>query len=240
MIWTAFILGLVGSVHCVGMCGPLALAVPFASCQESRQNLARVLYNVGRIVTYALIGAIVGALGQAFVLPGLQRWISVGGGLLIIALFASSRPSVLRTPLTQGVDRLKRLFASLLAKRSLRSVFALGLLNGLLPCGLVYVAAAAAAASAHPVDGFCQMAAFGFGTTPAMLLATFSGKVLPMQLRFRIQRLTPLLGILFGSLLILRGMDLGIPYLSPKVGAANACCLPPSPTHDATFEPAAK
>lgn len=225
ILWTAFLLGLVGSLHCAGMCGPLALAVPVLGQSRGAIVASRLIYNLGRITTYVLIGIGFGVIGQTFALAGLQRWLSLIAGALILAgLFATSRFAV-GAPVTQSVGRLKKLFGSLLKKRSVGSLYALGLLNGLLPCGLVYVAAAAALAAGSISMSGIYMAAFGLGTVPMMFGFGLIGMKLQQLLRFRLQRLIPFSLILVAALLLLRGMALGIPYLSPVDPVHGAECV---------------
>jgi len=224
MIWTAFTIGLVGSLHCAGMCGPLAMMAPLSSPNPRLTTAARLAYNLGRVLTYTLLGALVGALGQAVAWVGIQRWISITTGILVLAAFASSKPFFLSTTTSLGVGRLKGVFGFLLKQRSLGSIFALGTLNGLLPCGLVYVACTAAATTTHPFLGMAYMAAFGLGTLPMMLAITFSGQAIPPCIRFRLQRLIPICGMTVGLLLIVRGLALGIPYVSPGVAENAAAC----------------
>jgi sulfite exporter TauE/SafE len=220
-LWTAFLLGLVGSAHCAGMCGPLALALPATGNTRATFLAGRVLYNVGRLVTYAGLGAAFGLIGQTFALAGFQRWISLAAGTaILVGLFASSR-FALGLPAITAVDWLKSSFGRLLQRRSLASVFLLGLLNGLLPCGLVYAAVAGATAIGSFVGGALAMLVFGLGTVPMMLGFSLLGPRLHTVLRFRLQRFIPASLAIVGVLLVLRGLALGIPYLSP---ASTAAC----------------
>ncbi len=219
-LWTAFLLGFVGSAHCAGMCGPLALSLPHWGRGQGSFIAGRLLYNLGRIVTYAVLGASFGLLGQGIALAGLQRWVSLTvGAMILLGLWLSPR-FARRIPVTGGVQWLKGKFGPLLQKRALPAMFGIGLLNGLLPCGLVYVAAAAAAATGHVVAGTQYMIAFGLGTLPMLLGLSLLGTKLHFALRFKVQRLIPASLALVGLLLLLRGMALGIPYVSPKLPAA--------------------
>lgn len=226
-LWTAFLLGLVGSLHCAGMCGPLALALPATGQGASGYLLGRVAYNLGRVTTYAFLGALFGLLGMTFVLTGLQRWASlVAGAAILLGLAASSRYA-LNTPVLTLVGWLKKGFAQLLRKRTLVSLLCLGVLNGLLPCGLVYVACAGAVAAGGCINGMEYMVAFGLGTIPMMLGIALAGKKLQFSLRLRWQRVIPVCLVVLAALLILRGLSLGIPYLSPNLshdrGGCSAC-----------------
>ena len=221
--WTAFILGLVGSLHCAGMCGPLALALPGASGSTARFALGRVAYNLGRIVTYCGLGTVFGLFGKTLLLAGVQRWVSISLGVVLIIGLFTSRKLALWKPVTMLVNQLKARMSGLLRQRSLMSVGALGLLNGLLPCGLVYVAAAGATATGNMLNGALYMAAFGAGTLPMMLAIGLGGKLVPLSLRLKLRGAIPVSVFLLGALLILRGMSLGIPYVSPDL-AAGTCC----------------
>lgn len=221
---TAFLLGLIGSVHCAGMCGPLALALPAVGNTMPSYVLGRVAYNAGRIVTYCLLGIVFGLAGWTFLLAGLQRWISIAlGEALLIGLFAS-RKLVLSRPVTSAVNQLKSRMSVLLRSRSIAALAMLGLLNGLLPCGLVYVACAGATATGGILAGATYMTAFGVGTVPMMLAISLSGKLVPTSLRLKLVKTVPVCVFLLGTLLILRGMSLGIPYLSPDMSGTGASC----------------
>jgi uncharacterized protein len=224
-VWTALILGLVGSLHCAGMCGPLALALPPAGRTTPAYVLGRVAYNLGRIVTYCLMGVVFGLAGWTFLLAGVQRWVSIALGMaLLLGLFASRKLALWR-PVTALVDRLKVRMSVLLRRRSFSSLAVLGLLNGLLPCGLVYVACAGAAASGGVLAGAQYMALFGAGTVPMMLAIGLSGRLVPQSLRLGLRRAIPVCVFLLATLLILRGMSLGIPYVSPDLSqGAPSCC----------------
>jgi sulfite exporter TauE/SafE len=224
ILWTAILLGLVGSLHCAGMCGPLALALPATGNSRPSFILGRLAYNSGRILTYCALGAVFGLAGQTLALAGFQRWLSLtAGAAILVGLFGSSRLT-LNTPLVRGVTALKSALGSLLRRRTFASTFALGLLNGLLPCGLVYTACAGAIVAGSFLTGIEYMAAFGFGTVPMMLAIGLAGPKLQFALRFKLQRLVPISVALVAVLLILRGLSLGIPYVSPDLAAGPGQC----------------
>jgi uncharacterized protein len=222
---TAFVLGLFGSLHCAGMCGPLALALPQAGNTAPAYATGRLVYNVGRVITYCLLGVIFGLVGKTLLMAGIQRWVSIAlGVLLLVGLFAS-RKLALWHPVAALVNRLKSGMPAMLKKRSVSALLSLGLLNGLLPCGLVYVAGAGATATGGIVSGAFYMAAFGAGTIPMMLAISLSGKLVPFSLRLKLLKAVPVAIILLATLLILRGMELGIPYVSPVLsGDAPGFC----------------
>jgi sulfite exporter TauE/SafE len=222
--WTAFVLGLVGSLHCAGMCGPLVLALPQTGISWGAFVLGRIAYNWGRLATYCLLGIVFGCLGQGLVLSGFQRSVSITlGAVLLLSLFAPKKLALSR-PITGFVSRLKSPISTLLRRPSFASVATLGLLNGLLPCGLVYVAGAGATATGHIVTAVAYMAAFGAGTIPMLLVISISGNLASFGFRIRLRKLIPISVCLLGSLLILRGLSLGIPYLSPDLSTGANCC----------------
>lgn len=215
----AFTLGFLGSFHCVGMCGPIALALPGNTKKKLLFAANRLTYNIGRVTTYALIGLLFGLLGKGFALAGLQKSLSVGLGLTVI--LAAFLPAVFSQTVNPAgklgrlVSWLKQKMQYQFRRRSYGSVYTIGLLNGLLPCGLVYLAAAAAITQASPGHGALYMAAFGIGTLPAMLVLAFAGNFLSLHWRNGIRRAMPVVTVVVGLLLIVRGLELGIPYLSP-------------------------
>ncbi len=224
MLWTAFMLGLVGSLHCVAMCGAIALALPHHGRGWSSFVAGRVAYNLGRIATYSSLGLVFGFIGRSLALAGVQRWLSIGAGAAIIAGLLLSR-RLTTPPIIRAVGWLKARLATLLRSRSFGSLALLGVLNGLLPCGLVYAAAAGAAATGDVPSGVAYMALFGLGTVPLMMTVSLSGKAVFGKFRFPLQRLIPASLVVVALLLILRGMALGIPYVSPSLAQDGlACC----------------
>ncbi|HEU5125422.1 MAG TPA: sulfite exporter TauE/SafE family protein [Verrucomicrobiae bacterium] len=224
-LWTAFLLGLIGSLHCAGMCGPLALALPVTSGSALSFAAGRAAYNLGRVLTYCGLGVIFGLMGKTLLLAGIQRWVSISLGVLLLAGLFGSRKLALSRPVSVLVAWLKTRMSARLRQRSFSSLLLLGILNGLLPCGLVYVAGAGAVLSDSVLSGAAYMAAFGAGTLPMMLAISGSGKLIPLSLRLKLLKALPISVFLLATLLILRGMSLGIPYLSPNL-ATGACCHP--------------
>lgn len=222
-LWTAFILGLVGSLHCAGMCGPLAMAVPVVGRGTAAIAVSRVTYNLGRLLTYAIIGGVFGLAGEALALAGIQRWVSIVAGVLILlglVVYLNSKTSVV----TLWIARLKNWFGPLLRKRSHSSLLALGMVNGLLPCGLVYVAAAAGMTTESWVHSAAYLFVFGLGTLPMMFGIGLLIGGLTQRWRMRLQKLVPISLAVVGGLLVLRGSGLGIPFLSPAFTTAEAAC----------------
>lgn len=215
----ALVLGLVGSLHCVGMCGPIALALPLSKDSWAKKFSGTVFYSLGRIVTYAVLGAIFGSLGQGIEMAGFQQWFSVIFGVLMILSvffpFLFKDKKVLDRWLTKLSGGLIRRFKKYFAKGSFYSLFVIGLINGLLPCGLVYVAIAGAINTNSISGGMLFMALFGLGTSPLLSAVSIAGQLLSVKARKRVNRLIPLLIVIMGILFILRGAGLGIKYISP-------------------------
>jgi len=226
-LWPAFLLGVLGSAHCAAMCGPLALALPGTGRTRATFIAGRVAYNLGRIFTYTLLGALFGLLGRGFAVAGLQRWLSLAvGAAILLSLLTTKRFGLSAAP-ARAIGWLKSSLGQLLRQRSLGALFAIGVLNGFLPCGLVYWACAAATTTGTIASGMGYMIAFGLGTVPMMLTLAVAGQKLQLALRFKLERLIPVSLAIVGALLLLRGLALDIPYLSPKLAdqpGATSCC----------------
>lgn len=230
--FAAFSLGLLGSFHCVGMCGPIALALPLKGYGKIEKVIGALLYNFGRATTYSLFGFLLGLIGGAVLLAGMQRYfsISVGVLILIVVLLPKKYSAKLEqlswlNPVSKNV---RKLLAELFRTRSFSSLFLIGSLNGFLPCGLVYAALAGALATGNAMQGSVFMILFGLGTIPLMLAVNLSGNWININLRNRIRKAVPVFVAAMAILLILRGMNLGIPYISPAfvdlpTGSAAVC-----------------
>ncbi|MBC5773521.1 sulfite exporter TauE/SafE family protein [Pontibacter sp. KCTC 32443] len=237
MIWAGFIFGLVGSFHCVGMCGPIAMALPFVGSTGWRYYAGRLLYNSGRIVTYASLGALAGAFGESLQMAGLQQTVSIVSGVLILLLLVLPAAIKGKSSSVLGTDKLmmwvRQKLGYYFQKNSLGSLFMVGLLNGLLPCGFVYIALAGAISAPGVGGAMLYMALFGLGTFPLIFLVSLSGKLISLKVRGMFNRAVPYIGMTLAILFIVRGLGLGIPYLSPKVVETTAhktemsCCTKP-------------
>ncbi len=233
-ILSAFIIGLVGSLHCIGMCGPIALALPSSQQNKFKFVLGRVLYNVGRIISYALMGAFFGLIGSKIALFGFQQTLSLAIGILLLLYVIIPKSLIHKLPRIKLVDNftsvIKKSFTSLWRKDSLSSLLLIGILNGFLPCGLVYVAIAGAAATGTIQHGALFMILFGLGTLPMMTIIALLGNFITLQLRRRLTKLIPVFIALLAIIFILRGLNLGIKYISPKLSIKSAavtqhdCC----------------
>jgi hypothetical protein len=219
------------------MCGPIALALPLKSENWFTRVSGGLVYNAGRIFTYMILGAIFGLLGKGLHMAGFQLWASVVIGILMITmvlvpLIFRRMPSL--TNIFESYSaRLLTGFRNMFRKVDTKSLLGIGLLNGILPCGLVYVAVAGAINTGDVVSAMMYMALFGAGTIPVMLAVSMAGTMISLKLRIFINKLSPYVIVLLGVLFILRGLSLGIPYISPKAEAltpviekAHKCCHP--------------
>lgn len=228
----AISLGFLGSFHCIGMCGPIALSIPVKRTSSLSVFMGSLIYNSGRIITYAVMGLFFGLLGQGFALAGWQNIISVTLGISILALLFL--PDLSKLPFNIGLifrllENLKSRIRKLFGVHTMRSLWLIGLLNGLLPCGLVYLGIAGSIATGNAVKGSLFMAAFGLGTFPAMMAITAARDYISIRFRERIRKVVPVFISTMAVLLILRGLNLGIPYISPSIETNNGifhhqCC----------------
>ena len=232
---TALVMGAIGSLHCVGMCGPLALSLPVISVQPSTKMLSTLLYNLGRVVTYTILGAIVGVVGASFALAGFQQALSIIAGSLIILYLLWPRSKWLlagNSKVQQFFQAIRNNLGKLFSRKNYQSVFFIGLLNGLLPCGLVYMAIAGAVSTASVYKSSLFMAAFGLGTLPMMWSVAFFGSVINLKTRMSIRKAYPYLLFIMACFLIIRGMGLGIPYLSPDLNVTETITAGSIECHD--------
>ena len=226
---SAMVLGFLGSFHCIGMCGPIALSLPVQHLQGSDKMLGIGLYNTGRVTMYALLGVFFGAIGFSFQYFGWQQLLSVAMGSLLILIFLI-RVFGFRLSIKKNADipLWNRIIISklypLMQRPQKRFLFLTGFLNGLLPCGLVYMALAGAIATGNIIHSALFMAGFGAGTLPAMVMASFAAGAISLRTRNKIRKSLPYLLGIMGLLLILRGMDLDIPYLSPHLATNVIHC----------------
>lgn len=215
MFFAAFLTGLVGSLHCVGMCGPIALALPYQGQNKWTATANVLIYNFGRIFTYGLIGTVIGLVGKGLFLAGIQAYFSIGLGvlLLLVALFSVNvEHKILMIPAFWRLNQWVKInLASLLKQNNPQTLFLIGALNGLLPCGLVYMAVVGAVAMSTIGEGALYMALFGFGTLPLMLLTAIGGQFISLSWRNRIKRLLPAFLVAFAILFIMRGLNFAAP-----------------------------
>lgn len=229
---SALLMGLITGFHCIGMCGPIALSLGLGA-GSWKFHLKNLSYQFGRITTYSLMGVVLGLLGTGFSLLGIQSYISIAAGiLLIVSLFF---PVVIKSveryfsPVQKLMVFVKVRLGGKLQSPTTSSKYITGVLNGLLPCGPVYIALTAALAIGGWWQSGLYMFFFGLGTLPMMFSIVVAGSLMSVSLRNKLYKVYPFVIALVGCIFILRGLHLGIPFLSPpeealKVEAKKRCC----------------
>lgn len=200
MYLTAIVMGLAGGLHCAGMCGPLVLAVtaknPFVG--------SKIIYNSGRVLTYGILGLGAGALGSIIQFTAFQNVLAyvVGAVLLLMGLGAIQgvRIPVLTFLVNRFTSWLKTLFGKFLQGK--RNIFFLGMLNGLLPCGLTYMALAYCLTLNNFTEGFLFMIIFGLGTIPVMVGVLWVLGITLHKLKLNYRKISMIVLIGIGSLII--------------------------------------
>ncbi|MGY8914256.1 MAG: sulfite exporter TauE/SafE family protein [Flavobacteriales bacterium] len=220
MLLSAIILGLLGSLHCVGMCGPIAFLLP-VDRNNSYKKLSQIfIYHLGRLLAYGTIGLVFGFLGKGLYVFGMQQKLSIFIGFVMILVvllpYKTFQKYNFSQPMFKVLSKIKSRLGKELQRKSPDTFLTIGLLNGFLPCGLVYMALFAAIAMGDPWDGSLYMILFGLGTIPLMTSAIYFTGILKGTARKRIQNLIPVFVIVIGLLFIIRGLGLGIPFLSPE------------------------
>ncbi|MBO3098822.1 sulfite exporter TauE/SafE family protein [Gelidibacter pelagius] len=219
MLWSAVILGLLGSFHCVGMCGPIAFMLPVDRENSAKKVFQIFTYHFGRLLAYSIIGLFFGLVGKSLYIFGLQQQLSIFIGILMIVVVLMPTKIFNKynfsKPIYKLISRVKRALGQAFKKKTADTFLTIGFLNGFLPCGLVYMAVFASLGMEGALKGSLYMALFGIGTIPLMTSAIYLGKFLNTTVKQRIQKAIPVFVVVIGLLFILRGMGLGIPYISP-------------------------
>ena len=221
LLSTAILVGFLGSFHCLGMCAPITWAVPDNSTSRSKWLASKLIYNFGRIITYSVLGAIVGLLGELIAFAGFQQWLSILAGVTLIfgvVIFKGEMPkTAILKPLGKFMVWVKTRMSKLIMAKGWKANLSLGIVNGFLPCGLVYVALIAAVSMGDVFGGAAYMALFGLGTLPMMIAAAVLGKTAGSTFKTQVAKFTPKFMVILGILFVLRGLNIGIPYVSPKL-----------------------
>lgn len=223
MLISALILGLLGSFHCIGMCGPIAFMLPVDRKNQIKQFFQILSYHLGRLITYSLIGLLFGLLGKGFQLFGFQQQISIITGalmILVIVLPKFFQKIKITQSITILIGKVKSALGKELANKQNNTFFTIGFLNGFLPCGLVYMAVLGAISTSNALMGSLYMFLFGLGTIPLMSAVVYLGNFANGMFRKRIQQIIPIVVIAIGMLFILRGLGLNIPYISPHTSVS--------------------
>ena len=214
-LWTAFTIGLLGSMHCVGMCAPIALSLPYSGHSRFNRWSGILLYNSGRLVTYSLIGLVFGLLGKGLFIANLQQLAAIltGVGLLLIFFFSFNIEHYLIQNKIIGrfYFTLKSQLAKLMRQPKRSTLFFIGILNGFLPCGLVYMALVGALSTGSAINGMIYMALFGLGTFPLMIMAGLSGQMIGLKFRKAFQKIYPVFLLGFALLFLMRGFAFDLP-----------------------------
>lgn len=218
MLFSAILFGLISSLHCMGMCGPIAMMLPVDRSNEAKKVLQILLYHLGRITAYGSLGLFFGLLGKSFYLAGMQQQLSILVGILMIFIVLIPEKVFMKynfsRPVFKVISKVKSALGNQFKKKSNSALFTIGLLNGFLPCGLVYVALFGALAMQGISLGVLYMVLYGLGTIPLMSLAVYFGSFLSGNLRNKLQKVIPIVGVLMGILFILRGLGLSN-FISP-------------------------
>ena len=220
MLISALVLGLMGSLHCIGMCGPIAFMLPVNHNNKYKKAGQVFIYHFGRLMAYGVIGGLFGLLGKGLYIFGIQQKLSILVGVLMILAVIIPNTSIsrfgLEKPVYRLIGKIKNSLGKALKKKTADTFLTIGFLNGFLPCGLVYMALLGAIAMGTAVEGSLYMILFGLGTVPLMTAAVYLSGVLKDSAKQRIRKLIPVFVVIIGVLFIVRGMGLGIPYVSPK------------------------
>ncbi len=220
MIATAILLGLISSLHCIGMCGPIAMMLPLARHNPEKKALQLMAYHSGRLSAYAAIGLLFGILGRGFYLAGWQQQISIVAGVVMILIALVPEKKLARYNFSGRVYRLLSKVKSALGQRmrnpSAASLYTVGLLNGFLPCALVYAAVFGALASPGISHSIRFMIMFGLGTIPLMSAVVYVQHLVTGKLRRGVGKIIPYAIAGLGMVFILRGLGLDIAFLSPS------------------------
>jgi hypothetical protein len=202
------------------MCGPIAMMLPVDRTNQTKKVIQIITYHLGRLSAYAFIGLVFGLLGKGLFLAGIQQKLSIFIGVLMILVILFPERVVARynfsKPVFRFISKIKTSLGKQFKNKSYKSLFTIGLLNGFLPCGMVYVALFGAIAMQSESFGVLYMILFGMGTVPMMSSVMYLNSFLTIPIRNKIQKTIPYVAVIIGVLFILRGLGLGIPYISPS------------------------
>ncbi|WP_344816042.1 sulfite exporter TauE/SafE family protein [Flavobacterium cheonanense] len=232
MLYSALIFGLISSLHCIGMCGPIAMMLPVDRSNPTKKVIQIMLYHLGRLSAYASLGLIFGILGKGFYMAGIQQHISIIVGILMIVIVLIPERVFMKynfsKPVYKLISNVKTSLGNQFKRKSPDALFTIGLLNGFLPCGLVYAALFGAIAMQNVTLGVTYMLLYGLGTIPMMSAVVYISNFLSIPIRSKMQKLIPVVTVIIGTLFILRGLGLDIDYISPSnmnlFVQANANC----------------
>lgn len=220
MLFSAVIFGLISSLHCIGMCGPIAMMLPVSHNNPSKKVLQIMAYHFGRIFSYAILGFVFGLLGRGLYLAGFQQNVSIIVGILMIMVALIPEKTFAQynfsKPIYRLISKVKSLLGNQFKRKSTDAIFTIGILNGFLPCGMVYAALFGAVAMQNEFYSSFYMILYGLGTIPLMSAVVYVSNFLGLPFRNKLQRVIPIVICVIGAMFILRGLGLGIPYVSPS------------------------
>jgi len=220
MLYSALIFGFISSLHCSGMCGPIAMLLPVDRSNPAKKVIQIMLYHIGRLSAYALLGLIFGILGKGFYMAGIQQHLSIIVGILMIVIVLIPERVFMKynfsKPVYKLLSNVKTSLGNQFKRKSPDALFTIGLLNGFLPCGLVYAALFGAIAMQNVSLGVTYMLLYGLGTIPMMSAVVYLSNFLSIPIRSKMQKIIPVVTVIIGTLFILRGLGLDIAYLSPS------------------------
>lgn len=219
MLLSGLLFGLLSSLHCLGMCGPIALMLPVSRENQTKKTLQIITYHLGRILAYSGLGLLFGILGSGFYLAGFQQHLSIVLGVLMIVFVVVPEHKIFTFYPLKGLVHfsqwVKQQLAFQFKRKTWDAFLAIGFANGLLPCGLVYVALFGALAMPTVGERVLFMTLFGLGTIPLMSIMVYIATHITQAVRHKMLKLIPVVVFIMGAWLIIRGLGLNIPYVSP-------------------------
>ena len=234
LIIPAITLGLLSSFHCLGMCGPIAFVLPVGQRTKSAKILGISSYNLGRITTYSVLGLLIGFFGEGLRFMGISQLLSIvlGVALILYVVFAKRLVKInVHNKYAYQFNAFVKAKLSVFLKRKTNSgLYVLGLLNGLIPCGVVFIALQGALLQTKLLNSALFMLVFGIGTIPMLFSVTYLSNTFKPVTKLKINKIMPYLTVLIALLLIVRGANLDIPYLSPNYDEQTnemSCCHKP-------------
>lgn len=232
MLYSALLFGLISSLHCIGMCGPIAMMLPVNKSNPAEKVIQILIYHIGRLTAYASLGLIFGLLGRGFYMAGIQQQLSIAVGILMIVIVVVPEREFMKynfsKPVYRLLSKIKSNLGNQFKRKSPDAFFTIGLLNGFLPCGLVYAALFGALAMQNLTLSVTYMILYGIGTIPMMSAVVYLSNLLSIPVRNKLQKIIPIVAVFIGIMFIFRGLGLDIAYLSPSdtnlFVKANASC----------------
>jgi hypothetical protein len=214
------------------MCGPIAMMLPVNRSNPAEKAIQIIIYHIGRLTAYASLGLIFGLLGRGFHMAGIQQQLSIAVGILMIVIVVVPEREFMKYNFSKPVYRLLSKIKSNLGnqfnRKSPDALFTIGLLNGFLPCGLVYAALFGAIAMQNLTLSVTYMILYGIGTIPMMSAVVYLSNLLTIPVRNKLQKIIPIVAVFIGIMFIFRGLGFDIAYLSPSdtnlFVKANASC----------------